>query len=97
MIKCGVWGDETWHFGGVFFLGNGRFQAVFCKKKHFFSYEQSVIKKGKMLLFNTFTKTDNAFFFLIYSLYNNNSRKEKEKLLLMLVMIQTNSGIHLTA
>jgi hypothetical protein len=37
------------------------------------------------------------FSFLLYSLYNNNSRKEKEKLLLMLVMIQTNSGIHLTA
>lgn len=36
------------------------------------------------------------FSFLLYSLYNNNSRKEKEKLLLMLVMIQTNSGIHLT-
>jgi len=42
MLLCergvgGVWGDETWHFGGVFCLGNGRFQAVFCKKTHFFA------------------------------------------------------------
>ncbi len=52
--------------------------------------------KNKSLSFNTLVKTNSAFFFLIYSLYNNNSRKEKEKLLLMPVMIQTNSGIHLT-
>lgn len=52
--------------------------------------------KNKLLLFNTLAKINSTFFFLIYSLYNNNSRKEKEKLLLMLVMIQTNSGIHLT-
>ena len=52
--------------------------------------------KNKLLSFNTLVKTNSAFFFLIYSLYNNNSRKEKEKLLLMPVMIQTNSGIHLT-
>jgi len=50
-----------------------------------------------MLFFNIFAKTNSAFFFLIYSLYNNNSRKEKEKeKLLKLIMIQTNSGIHLT-
>jgi len=49
-----------------------------------------------VLFFNIFAKTNSAFFFLIYSLYNNNSRKEKEKLLLKLIMIQTNSGIHLT-